>query len=151
MLRNKISRGAVSDSKAKRHRPSHMRKAQISFPTSRRDTFQASFWKQSAHQPWPDATREHRVTRAEAVPGRTQTVMRQSSSSCHPVGLFTGIDVTVCAPTHFFSLNTQKMSGFSGTREFRVKTVYFHLLFPCRTMVALTHTVKDKLSFRYFS
>lgn len=50
-------------------------------------------------------------------------------------------------PKSMFFFKHSKLSDFSETREFRVKTTYFPLLFPCRPMVALTHAVNDRLSF----
>lgn len=101
------------------------------------------FWLLSGsiplHQPQPGATQECQVTRAEAVPGRVQTVMRQPPSPCPPLGSFTDVDVTIHAQTHYFVFKHSKLSGFRGAREFRVKTMYFPRLFPCRLLAALTH------------
>jgi len=53
----------------------------------------------------------------------------------------------MCPNHFFFFFKHSKPSGFSETGEFRVKTIYFPLLFPCRPMTGLTPAVNDKLRF----
>lgn len=89
-----------------------MHKAQLSSPVSRKNTFLAPLWEHSPSSAL--AWRHSRVPGHETVPGRVQTVMRQPSSPCPPLGLFTNVDATICAQTHFLSLNTQNCLALEG-------------------------------------